>query len=123
MENLFYVLPPSCESERKGLSNVLGQPAFLKDYEGLNRFDNLDELFDRNPRYDLPLRFLASPDLKNTCKNPQNSIIYSKSSKNREEPMTILIVLIIIAVIVLAVVSIYNKLVRLRNTVKSSWSD
>jgi len=37
--------------------------------------------------------------------------------------MTILIVLIIIAVIVLAVVSIYNKLVRLRNTVKSSWSD
>jgi len=88
-----------------------------KDYEGLNRFDNLDELFDRNLRYDLPLRFLAPPDLKNTCKNSQNSIIYSKSS-NREEPMTILIVLIIIAVIVLAVVSIYKKLVRLTNTVK-----
>ena len=37
--------------------------------------------------------------------------------------MTIIIILIIIAVIVLAVISIYNKLVRLRNTVKSSWSD
>lgn len=37
--------------------------------------------------------------------------------------MTILIILIIIAVLVFAVIAIYNKLVRLRNTVKSSWSD
>lgn len=37
--------------------------------------------------------------------------------------MTWIIILIILAVVVIAVVSIYNKLVRLRNTVKSSWSD
>ncbi|RPJ11950.1 MAG: LemA family protein [Deltaproteobacteria bacterium] len=37
--------------------------------------------------------------------------------------MTILIILIIAAGIVFAAISIYNKLVRLRNTVKSSWSD
>ena len=37
--------------------------------------------------------------------------------------MNLIVILIILAVIVLAVVSIYNKLVRLRNTVKSSWSD
>ena len=37
--------------------------------------------------------------------------------------MTLLIVLIIIVVVVLSVIGIYNKLVRLRNTVKSSWSD
>ncbi|MBM4322500.1 MAG: LemA family protein [Deltaproteobacteria bacterium] len=37
--------------------------------------------------------------------------------------MTLLVILIIIVVLVAAVVSIYNKLVRLRNTVKSSWSD
>jgi LemA protein len=37
--------------------------------------------------------------------------------------MTLLIILGIIAVIVFAAVVIYNKLVRLRNTVKSSWSD
>jgi len=37
--------------------------------------------------------------------------------------MTLLIVLVIIGILVIAVVSIYNKLVRLRNTVKSSWSD
>jgi LemA protein len=37
--------------------------------------------------------------------------------------MTLLIILGIIAVIVFAAVAIYNKLVRLRNTVKSSWSD
>jgi len=37
--------------------------------------------------------------------------------------MTLIIILIIIAILVIAVVSIYNKLVRLRNTVKSSWSD
>ena len=37
--------------------------------------------------------------------------------------MTFIVILIIIALIVIAVVSIYNKLVRLRNTVKSSWSD
>ncbi len=34
-----------------------------------------------------------------------------------------LIILLIIAVVVIAVVTIYNKLVRLRNTVKSAWSD
>lgn len=37
--------------------------------------------------------------------------------------MTLLIILGLIAVIVFAAVAIYNKLVRLRNTVKSSWSD
>ncbi len=37
--------------------------------------------------------------------------------------MTILVILIIVGVLVVAVVAIYNKLVRLRNTVKSSWSD
>jgi len=37
--------------------------------------------------------------------------------------MTLLIILGIIAVVVFAAVAIYNKLVRLRNTVKSSWSD
>ena len=37
--------------------------------------------------------------------------------------MTLLIILVIIAVIVFAAVAIYNKLVRQRNTVKSSWSD
>jgi LemA protein len=37
--------------------------------------------------------------------------------------MTILIILIILAALVITVISIYNKLVRLRNTVKSSWSD
>ncbi len=37
--------------------------------------------------------------------------------------MTLIIILIVAAIIVIAVVSIYNKLVRLRNTMKSSWSD
>ena len=37
--------------------------------------------------------------------------------------MTFIILLILIAVVVIAVVTLYNKLVRLRNTVKSSWSD
>ena len=37
--------------------------------------------------------------------------------------MAVLIIVIILAVLIFAVVSIYNKLVRLRNTVKSSWSD
>jgi LemA protein len=37
--------------------------------------------------------------------------------------MTLIIIFVIIGLIVIAVVSIYNKLVRLRNTVKSSWSD
>ncbi len=37
--------------------------------------------------------------------------------------MTILIILIVLAILVFALISIYNKLVRLRNTVKSSWSD
>src|SRR5512136_2648323 len=37
--------------------------------------------------------------------------------------VTILIILGIIVVLILIVVSIYNRLVRLRNTVKSSWSD
>ncbi|HSB07705.1 MAG TPA: LemA family protein [Thermodesulfobacteriota bacterium] len=38
--------------------------------------------------------------------------------------MTVLVIIpVILALIVLAVISIYNKLVRLRNTVKSSWSD
>jgi LemA protein len=37
--------------------------------------------------------------------------------------MTGIIILIIAVILVFAVVSIYNKLVRLRNTMKSSWSD
>jgi LemA protein len=37
--------------------------------------------------------------------------------------MTLLIILIVLAVLVAVVITIYNKLVRLRNTVKSSWSD
>lgn len=37
--------------------------------------------------------------------------------------MTLIIILIIIGILVIAAVSIYNRLVRLRNTVKSSWSD
>lgn len=37
--------------------------------------------------------------------------------------MTLLVILMIVFVLVGAVVAIYNKLVRLRNTVKSSWSD
>jgi len=37
--------------------------------------------------------------------------------------MTLLIILVVVGILVIAVVSIYNKLVRLRNTVKSSWSD
>jgi len=37
--------------------------------------------------------------------------------------MTLFIILGIIVVIVFAAVTMYNKLVRLRNTVKSSWSD
>ena len=37
--------------------------------------------------------------------------------------MTLILILIVVAIIVVAVISIYNKLVRLRNTVKSSWSD
>ncbi len=37
--------------------------------------------------------------------------------------MTLIIILIILGILILSVVSIYNRLVRLRNTVKSSWSD
>ncbi len=37
--------------------------------------------------------------------------------------MTLIITLVVVALLVLWVVSIYNRLVRLRNTVKSSWSD
>ncbi len=37
--------------------------------------------------------------------------------------MSIWIILIIIAILIIGVVTIYNKLIRLRNTVKSSWSD
>jgi len=37
--------------------------------------------------------------------------------------MTWLIILAIVAALIITVISIYNKLVRLRNTVKSSWSD
>ena len=34
-----------------------------------------------------------------------------------------IIILIILAALIIMVIAIYNKLVRLRNTVKSSWSD
>lgn len=37
--------------------------------------------------------------------------------------MTLLILFITIAILILIAISIYNKLVRLKNTVKSSWSD
>jgi LemA protein len=57
------------------------------------------------------------------CKNSLNSVIYGISRRTGGKTMTLLIILIIIGILVVAVVSIYNKLVRLRNTVKSSWSD
>jgi len=41
----------------------------------------------------------------------------------RRLKMAIWIILIVIVVLIIGVVSIYNKLIRLRNTVKSSWSD
>src|SRR3990170_2574961 len=37
--------------------------------------------------------------------------------------MTLAIILIIIGILVISVIAIYNKLIRLRNTVRSSWSD
>jgi len=37
--------------------------------------------------------------------------------------MTLIIILVILAIIVFSAIVLYNKLVRLRNTVKSSWSD
>ncbi len=37
--------------------------------------------------------------------------------------MAIWIILIIIAILIIGVITIYNKLIRLRNTVRSSWSD
>ncbi len=37
--------------------------------------------------------------------------------------MTLYVILIIIAIVILGGIMIYNKLVRLKNTVKSSWSD
>ncbi len=37
--------------------------------------------------------------------------------------MALIIVLILLAILIVAVIGIYNKLVRLRNTVRSSWSD
>jgi len=37
--------------------------------------------------------------------------------------MILIVILIILGILVFAAIAIYNKLVRLRNTVKSSWSD
>jgi LemA protein len=37
--------------------------------------------------------------------------------------MTLIIILIVLAILVAVVIAIYNKLVRLRNTVRSSWAD
>jgi len=37
--------------------------------------------------------------------------------------MILIVILIFLAILVFAAIAIYNKLVRLRNTVKSSWSD
>ena len=37
--------------------------------------------------------------------------------------MILIVILIILAVLVIATIAIYNRLVRLRNTVRSSWSD
>ncbi len=42
----------------------------------------------------------------------------------RDNPMTLTWIIIAVAAIVaVAVISLYNKLVRLRNTVRSAWSD
>ncbi len=37
--------------------------------------------------------------------------------------MTLILIVVVLAILLIAVVSIYNKLVRLRNTVRASWSD
>lgn len=37
--------------------------------------------------------------------------------------MVLIVILIIIAILIISVIAIYNKLVKLRNMVKSSWSD
>ena len=37
--------------------------------------------------------------------------------------MSLIIIVAVVAVVAILVISIYNKLVKLRNTVKSSWSD
>ena len=37
--------------------------------------------------------------------------------------MTLAIIFVIIGILVISVIAIYNKLIRLRNTVRSSWSD
>lgn len=37
--------------------------------------------------------------------------------------MALIVILIIIAILIVSIISIYNKLVKLRNMVKSSWSD
>ncbi len=37
--------------------------------------------------------------------------------------LAILVIIVIFLVIIFALIAIYNKLIRLRNTVKSSWSD
>jgi LemA protein len=52
-----------------------------------------------------------------------NSIIYRAILKQGGPIMLSYIILGIIVLVLLAGISIYNKLVRLRNTVKTSWSD
>jgi LemA protein len=47
----------------------------------------------------------------------------AKNAEEEGEDMTLIITLVVVALLVLWIVSIYNRLVRLRNTVKSSWSD
>src|SRR4030042_5977241 len=51
------------------------------------------------------------------------TISYSSISASGGKTMALIIILVIFAIIVFFVIAIYNKLVRLRNTVKSSWSD
>jgi LemA protein len=43
--------------------------------------------------------------------------------RDEGEDMTLIIILVVAAILVFWMVSMYNRLVRLRNTVKSSWSD
>ncbi len=73
-------------------------------------------------RAGLPGAYIPEDKFKNTCINSQNSITY-RSISNRRRKMTLLIILAIVAALIITVIAIYNKLVRLRNTVKSSWSD
>lgn len=55
----------------------------------------------------------------------RDAIFYrvNKNTRGGEKEMGIWIILGIIVIILITIVTIYNRLIRLRNTVKSSWSD